>query len=371
MIPRKRVWRALAVLVLTMLIAACGSGDDAGDTTTTAETDTTAAAPDTTEAPTGTTEAPTETTEAMDDMTALVEAAQEEGTLTLYGVPAEPVQQTLAEEFNAEYGITVEFVRLVSSDLQQRLAAEADSGATVADVILLTHSPFYAEGLENGWLIPTADAGVPNFPGDYPADYVVNDGAFGVVSVVPTSIVYNTDLVDTPPTDWTDYADPAYADGLLQIANPGTSPANLAFWKMLREEYGDEFLENVGANEPVWHDSAVPATQAVAAGEGALGFPGVDAIISNLQGEGAPIEAAQPELTSGPMIAVGVTGEAPHPNAGALFAAWLLSQDGSELLAEASGAGSPYGLGLPADFRAPVIPDEEESQEILDLLGAP
>lgn len=348
------------LFVLALFVAACGGGEEAG-----------------TDEPTdgggAETEAPTDDATEPDgggdsDLEALAAAAQEEGSLTLYGVLDESVLQSLSEEFSQEFGVTLNFIRLVSSDLQQRFSAEADAGAPAADAIILSHSPFFAEALDSGWLTPLDEAGLPNFPGDFPAEYIVNDGAAAVASVVATSIVYNTDLVETPPTDWTDYADPAYSGGLLQIARPDSSPISLAFWQLMRDEYGDEFLQDVAANDPVWHNSAVPATQAVAAGEGALGHPGVDAIVANLQGEGAPIEQAMPALTSGPLTAVGLSADAQNPNAAKLFAAWILSEEGSQFLAEASGAGSPYGFNLPEDFRPPQVPSEEQAQELMQLL---
>lgn len=303
------------------------------------------------------------------DLDALAEAAREEGSMTLYGVLDESVLQDLAAQFSQEYGVNVDVVRLVSADLQQRFAAEADAGAPAADAIILSHSPFFNEAFDSGWLTPLDDAGLPNFPGDFPEQYIVNDGGAAVVSVIPTTMVYNTEVVESPPTDWQDYADPAYAGGLLHIARPDSSPISLAFWQMLREEYGDEYLQDVAANEPVWHNSAVPATQAVAAGEGALGHPGVDAIVKNLQGEGAPIEQVMPELTSGPLTAIGLAEGAQNPNAAKLFAAWLLTEDGARFLADASSAGSPYGYNLPEDFRPPQVPNEEQAAELMELLG--
>lgn len=298
----------------------------------------------------------------------LVTAAQEEGSLTLYGVPDEPLLQSLGEEFTELYGVEVESIRLVSADLAQRFSSEAGADAPESDAILLTHSPFYAEALEEGWLTPLSEADVPEQPDDYPEDFLVDDGETALVSLVPTSMVYNTDSVDGEPSSWEDYADPEF-QGQLAIAEPASSPANLAFWQLMRDEYGDDFLRGVADNEPTWHNSAVSGTQAVGAGEEALAHPGVQAIVDNLRGEGAPIDAIVPGPSTGPEIALGIAADSQNPNAAALFAHYMLSEEGSTHLAEISNAASPYGYGL-EEFQRPQEVSDEQGEEIVELLGA-
>jgi iron(III) transport system substrate-binding protein len=343
---RNRLEAVGAGLALTLLLTACGGGsdDDSGSEDV--------AAP---------------TIEGSAELDELVAAAQEENCLTLYGAPEEDVLRAVTDAFTEEYDVPVSFVRLVSADLIQRFSSEAEAGAVAADAILLTHSPFYQEAYDNGWLQPVSEAEIPSFPGDFPEEYTADDGATPIATLVPTTMVYNTDLVDQAPDSWEAYADPAY-QGELLFAAPSSSPANVAFWAMLREEYGDEFLESVAANEPTWYNSAVPATQAVAAGEGALGFPGVAAIVKSLQDAGAPIEQSRPTPTTGPEIALGLSAESPCPNAARLFANYVLSEEGNTYLNEVSGAISPYAPEA-ADFVRPTPVPEEEAQEIIALLG--
>ncbi|WP_026453751.1 ABC transporter substrate-binding protein [Saccharomonospora iraqiensis] len=298
----------------------------------------------------------------------LVEAAQQEGTLTLYGVPDEAVLQALGDRFTELYGVDVEPVRLVSADLSQRFSSEADSGAPASDAILLTHSPFFGDALDKDWLSPVSEADIPDYPGDYPGEYLERDGDVPIVSLVQTSMVYNTDAVSQAPTSWKAYADPAYR-GRLAIADPATSPANLAFWQLMRDEYGDDFLRAIAANRPSWQNSAVPGTQAVAAGEAVLGHPGVEAIVRNLRDSGAPVDTTVPGPSTGPEIALGLTANSEHPNAAKLFAHFVLSEEGSTLLAEESGAGSPYGTNLTEGFARPEPVSAEQEKAITQLLG--
>src|SRR5690606_34284755 len=79
--------------------------------------------------------------------------------------------------FEEKYDVAVEAIRLVTGDLTQRFAAEAEAGAPVADVIVSTHSPFFDEALANEWLVPLSEAGIPDHPGDFPEEDLENDGA--------------------------------------------------------------------------------------------------------------------------------------------------------------------------------------------------
>ncbi|WP_403024543.1 ABC transporter substrate-binding protein [Salinibacterium sp. GXW1014] len=298
----------------------------------------------------------------------LIDAATEEGEMTLYSIIDEGPMRAVAQAFTDKYGVDVSVQRLVSADLQQRYSAEAEAGATVADVVMLTHSPFYSDGFDKGWLTPLADADIPGFD-EYPADFVRNDGGAAIVSLVPTRLVYNTDAVEEEPTSWEEYADPKYK-GKLLFAAPDTSPANLTFWSLMVDEFGEDFLRDVAKNEPTWMNSAVVTTQGVAAGEGDLAHPGVLAIVNTLKKEGAPVEAALLGPTTGPEIGIALSAESPSPNAAKLFAHFLLSQEGSEVLAEETGDGSPFGLNMVDGWVSPGPVNDETKAKINELLGA-
>ncbi|SHN39143.1 ABC transporter substrate-binding protein [Cryptosporangium aurantiacum] len=343
---RKSIVALGASLALTLTLAACGDGgsDNRADV----------AAPTLSDSP---------------ELQQLVADAKKDNCLTLYGVPDESTLKAVTAAFTKEYDIPVSFTRLVSADLSQRFSTEAASGAPAADVILLTHSPFYKDALAKGWLNPVDKAGVPAYPGTFPTGYTADDGATPVVQLVATSLAYNSELVKTAPDSWEDYADPAYKGELL-FAEPTSSPANVAFWQLMRDTYGDDFLTKVAANKPKWYNSAVPATQAVAAGEGSLAFPGVTPIVNSLKGSGAPVELAKLSPTTGPEIALGLTAKSKCPNAAKLFANYLLTEEGNTYLNKLSGDISPFAPNAKDFVRPKPVPDAQ-AQEISRLLGAP
>ena len=322
-----------AVAASALLIAGCGGGEptDTGSPT----------GPETTDADTTDDTGDDASGEFDAETQSLIDEARAAGTVTLYSMIDEAALRTVAEAFTEKYGVDVAPLRLVTGDLTQRYSAEAASGTAAADVILMTHSPFFQEALDNGWITGLGDLDLPAEAQVIPDDFIENDGAIPVVSLVPTEAVSNSDNVTEPLQAWTDFASAEF-NGRLMLAEPDSSPANAAFWSLMRDEFGDEFLEGVAANDPRWGAGAVPITQAVAAGEADLGHPGVAAIVTNLQSQGAPVELVSLSPTTGPEAAVGVSASSPNQAGGKLMALYLMSEEGNRLLNDETTAISPY-----------------------------
>ena len=334
-----------AGVLLAMSLGACAGGGSAGSTGSAAPTE--PAAP---------------------ELEAMIAGAQQDNCLTVYGILDESVLKEVTDRFTELYGVPASFVRLVSADLSQRFATEAEAGATAADVILLTHSGFYSDALSKGWLTPADEAGLPAFE-EFPTEYTADDGATPLVDFVPITLVYNSDLVSSVPDSWEVYADPTYENELM-FSDPVSSPAQVAFWQLMRDTYGDDYLRAVGENKPTWYNSAVPAAQAVAAGEGALGFPGVQAIVANLQSAGAPLDMVRLSPTTGSEVGIGIAADAPCPSAARLFANFLISEEGNTFLNDVSGDISPYSEEI-ADFARAAKLSDDEIRELQTLLGSP
>lgn len=300
---------------------------------------------------------------------ALVEEARAAGSVTLYSMVDEAVLRDVADDFQSAYGVKVEPVRLVSSDLAQRFSSEASTGKSPADLIMLTDSPFYDEALGEGWITPFSEVDLPSsLTGDFPEELYTHDGSVPMVSFVPTDMVYNTDQVDSAPTSWEAYADPAYA-GQLQIAEVDSSPANVAFWSLVRNEYGDGLLEEIGANNPTVSGGAVPGTQAVAAGEATLGHPGVLPVVESLKGSGAPVEIASLSPTTGPEVGLGLAENSPNPAGAKLLAAYLMSEEGNLSFNEAASQISPFDAEGMERFTRTTDVEMSEAAELKSLLG--
>ncbi|WBB75630.1 extracellular solute-binding protein [Micromonospora sp. WMMD1128] len=336
--PRRRYLAAAAVV----LLAITGCGDRGGEA---AEV----AAPD-----------------------GLESAAKEEGTVTLYSSVEEDATATFAKSFTDRYDVEVQVVRLTSAQLAQRFAAEAQAGAPAADALLISRTGFTADAIESGWLVPLADAGLPDFPGNLDERFVLPDEGTAISIIQPAGIAYNTDLVPAgeAPKTWADLLDPKWK-GRIAIPDPASSASYIGEWLVVAEASGPDFLQRFAAQDLKKYASGVPAAAAVAAGEAAFCVMGLASHIVDPKAKGAPIEFVAPPLTSGAEVVPGVAANSRHPNAARLLIQYALSAEGSKVLADAAGAVSPYDTtNLPTEYVSPDLAGAKTKQaQVIGNLG--
>jgi iron(III) transport system substrate-binding protein len=277
----------------------------------------------------------------------------------------------VSDGFEAAYGIDVEFSRLATADLSQRYSAEASTGQPAADAVIVSNTPFVADARSKGWTVPLAEAGIPDYPGTYPPNFLLPDRGTAIVSIEPSGIAYNTDAVpaDQAPKDWKDLADPKWKGKILLI-DPAGSPAYLDFWNVVsRDGGGNDVLEGIAANVARTYPSGVPAVEALGAGEGAIVVPSTGSIADGAKKKGAPVGYTQPALSTGPELALLVSKEAAHPNAARLFAHYILFGDGQKLLNDLPYTASPAtGEDLPGSYVRAPSDSAKRKDELLGLL---
>lgn len=304
---------------------------------------------------------------------ALVEAAVAEGSLTLYTSGSEAAMAELGRDFQREFGITVNMLRLPSGALNARYGTEMESGVAQVDVYNAATIDLYE--LHTEWWQPITAELVPS-SADWPTsarkDHYMYTGHSG------HGLVYNTNLVDNPPRSWEDVLDPEYANDCL-IIDPRTSPTFVSFYSLLAEGYGDEFLERLHAQNCKFAQAGLPTSQEVAAGGAKIGFPVTVSQVEEPQAMGAPIERTEPALESpvpshGVVQYFGIPVSAPNPNAARLYLNWFLSADTQNKLCSLVGVGSPLAAAdgcaaVADDFQPSRSVPEEERAKVMRLLG--
>jgi iron(III) transport system substrate-binding protein len=302
----------------------------------------------------------------------LVEAAQNEGIVTWYvSIPDEPVQAAAAA-FEEEYGIPVEVVRMGSPVLAQRYSTERDSGQSVGDLVTIPEAHVLDEYLEKGWIRELPADQVENMA-DWPEEALHKDAYF-LVNSQPIGVAYNTDKLSASDVEsWEDLLDPKLK-GEIDTADPQSFLSWTELLRILKEEYGEEFLEGLADNDIKKVDSAIPGTQQVAAGESLATFPSLPSVVNPLKESGAPVELAYLAPTTGVEQYTAVAEGSPHPNAALLFANFLMSEKGQIALNEGFGI-SPLGEleGTLPEPEGYVTPDLslalEEQDHLNELLG--
>lgn len=346
---RRRWPQVAAALASTVVLAACGGsgGSDAS------------AAP-------------------VDPATAeLYTAAQQEAPLTLYSSQNPELIESTVAAFNEQYpDVTVETSRLASGALATRYAAERDAGVCTAGAVIIGDPVFLEQGVERGWFATVGPDQVPELP-EWPDEYYSFD-AVARISLIPAAITTNTTKIpeaDAPATVQ-DLLDPALR-GQIVLVDPRSTPGWMALMNLLRQEYGDDFLRGLAAQQVAFADSSVPATQQVAAGERAVVFPTITSVADPLVEQGAPLttNVITEGVTTGIEQFVAISECAASPNAARLFMNFLLTPEGQAAVNGSVAASPREGvagtLPLPEGYTDPAIGEltPEIEQQILRLLG--
>jgi iron(III) transport system substrate-binding protein len=295
----------------------------------------------------------------------LIAAARKEGKGSLYAVTDPTIIQAVVARFKEKYGIEIEVTRLVSGALGQRLTAEHDSGAPVADVVMdtdkLLHETLAARGMFTR---------VTEIPGLEAYPESLRSATSVIVSHIPYSLVWNTSLVKETPKSWEDLVDPRWKGKLLFIdPRVGGSPA---LWHVLmRDTYGEAFLRTLGQNgQPA--PSVVPGLQRIASGSKAIYAPGIHQVVVGLLAKNAPIGETFPQPTISSDTSLSLMTRAPRPAVARLLAHFILSVEGQAILNK--NGFSPI-KGVPGTLELPRIatPDyrtiKDKIPGLVSLLG--
>lgn len=333
--------RALsAFLVAGIVLSGCGSG---GETTAAEGTDEDVAAEPAT--PSDATTAATDESDctkmeealsALADLeyeerlTKIEEEAKREGTVILYASARTEQQDAWAEKFNEVYPeLALQYVRVDSSTLMDRMIAEKNAGRALFDVAStdsVTGALLKAEDLYE------PHQGVP-VPPQIPARYV--DDTFVIQYINPNVIAWNTDLVssDEAPRDWDELLDPKWK-GMVAT---DYAPDNW-FVGLLEErgeegarEYLDEFY---GTNEALVRKGHSNLANLVAAGEVPIGAELYSYKVEELIEEGAPLDYAAPNPTPANATGISLSKCANNPFAAILLFNFFLTAEGGQVVGD-------------------------------------
>lgn len=312
----RRVSAVTITLALALVAAACGGGSDSSD-----DADRNLDA-----GPQG--------DAAWDD---LVAAAQEEGSVTIYSSQGLDQLNDLAARFQGEYGITVTVVRDIDSALETKLDAEDTTGNHVADVVAVADGNWAEDKGGQGWF-ETPSGPAFDEPAYDAASNLSADGHF-VSSAAVLTFGWNTSLYPEGLDDYDDLLDPALAGGKIGVMEPG-SPSVVDFYtNYLAGKFGDDFLEELAAQEPRLYPSSLPMAQALASGE--ISAAAFVQVMTDEKEAGAPVESGLSDTVWGARFETAVLADAPHPKAAQLLANYMITPSGQEAIARKSAAVLP------------------------------
>jgi iron(III) transport system substrate-binding protein len=263
----------------------------------------------------------------------LVEAAKKEGTAVFYTSIELQTAEKLGKAFEAAYpGIKVQVERNGCERIVQRLAQERGSGIHAADVIECSDMTALLDWKRQGWLAPFVPADVEKWP----TDQRDPDGFFATERFTLAPIEYNTRMVkpEEAPKSFADLLDPKWKSKIVK-AHPGYSGTIMTVTFEMTRDIGWDFFKKLGQQQIMQVQSAAEPPKKVAQGERPVAADGGEYLPLQMIATGAPLALVYPtEGTPSIPGGAGVVADAPHANAARLFALYLFSREGQQLLSD-------------------------------------
>ncbi len=282
----------------------------------------------------------------------LVAKARAEGTLLFYTSMAPSESNRLAQAFEKKYGIKVQVWRNLSEAVLQRALAEAQARRHSVDVIE-TNGPevdaLAKEGVVAEFFSPHVTSLRP---------FAVPAHRKWVSDRVNLFVVgYNTMKVkrEDIPASYEGFLDPKWKGKLaIEATDQEWLGALIKFWG---EPRGMDFFRKLAAQKPELRKGHVLLAQLIAAGEIPVGLTAYSANMDSIKEKGGPVDWVAVEPLVGRPQGLAVTKNAPHPNAALLFADFVLSPEGMELLGAMGRVPTSKNVKTPLDTTKSIILD--------------
>lgn len=264
------------------------------------------------------------------------EASDElEDKVVVYSTHGDDMIAMVADEFEKETGVTVEFINL-KGELSERVEAEKDNPQ--ADVMFGGASNLFMDLKANDVFEPFE----PEWTGSLDSMFKDSENYwFGTIKT-PVVLFYNTEMVATEdlPDDWIDLTNEKY-EGQLIFRNALSSSARVMYSALLQQyeknsslEEGWEFMKAMDENTKQYFDSGSLMMQSIGRKEASISFSTLNDILDNKINNNLPIEIV--DLESGfPVITDGIAviKNSPHPEAAKAFVEFAGSANVQSMLA--------------------------------------
>jgi iron(III) transport system substrate-binding protein len=257
----------------------------------------------------------------------VVERAKQEGTVSLYTSMQLVDSRPLTEAFEKRYGIKVALWRASGEKVVQRVLAEARGGRYDVDVVEtdgaqmeILHREQQLARFQSPSMRDIPPAMLPAHGGYVPTRLSLYVVAWNTQRVAPSEV----------PRAYEDLLDPKWTGRFALEAADVAWFAAVA--KAMGEDKGIAYFRRLAAMKPSLRSGHTLMTELVAAGEIDLALDAHVQGVARLKDKGAPIEWKALQPSFGQPSSVGVARRAPHPNAAWLFADFILSQEGQEII---------------------------------------
>jgi iron(III) transport system substrate-binding protein len=168
---------------------------------------------------------------------------------------------------------------------------------------------------------------------DYDTDAYLFDGNYFNVSAVVFTYAWNTDELPEGIDGYEGLLDPSLSGGLVGVVDPAIAPVLADFYGWLDRTFGEDYTEQLAAQGPRIYPGGGANQEALVSGEIVASsyvapYPTLDELIA----DGAPIDYGIPDEAWGAKFYGTIIDGTSNPNAAQLFADFMVSPTGQELI---------------------------------------
>lgn len=310
--------------------------------------------------------------------------AQKERKLVIYGSEGGTVRSTLVEEFRKKFDIQIEWTTGTPSELQNRVLTERKAGLYAADIVMVgpTTLPFFLKGqgiflpMDSYIILPEVKEPRLWYQNKFP--WFDNEHtAIGHSGQVNRPVTANSQIVN--PAEISDFADllnPRWK-GKISLNDPTASGTGQTGFGMMGDFIaGWDFMNRLAQQEPFITRDYRLQVDWLAKGRYPVAFWARTEVIYEYNRAGAAIQFLNLKgagyMTNG-SAGIALLSNTPHPNASTVYLNWFLTKEGQYVYSKSRGYQS-MRVDVPVDHLDPgTIRDptrtypHSNSPEALDL----
>ena len=257
----------------------------------------------------------------------LLEGARREGELVYYASMNVAEANAVIGAFEKRYPfIKVKLNRIGSEKLLTRVLTEARAKKIFADVIQTVEFSMHIFS-RSGILARYT----PQANSIYPKEFK-EEGFWTTVYYNAYVTGYNTRLVTARalPKSYDDLLDPKWKGALMMEGTKADWFAGML--QILGQERGLKYMRALAKQQPSPREGHELLAQLIVAGEGLFDINIPAASVERMKERGAPIEWTALGEVPAIMVGIGLSAQAPHPNAAKVFLDFVLSREGQKLM---------------------------------------
>jgi iron(III) transport system substrate-binding protein len=267
----------------------------------------------------------------IESLNELYEKAKKEGRVVVYAATSTKTEEVVFPAFEKRFpGITVNHVNATADKLVARALAEARGGKVIGDVLSGTMN-YISQLREQNMLLDIALPEAAAYPASLKGGYWVATDTEYFIAAWNTSRLKKED----EPKRFDDFSDPKWANRLIAEPRDFQVLLGLAKYKYQSDDKAIELFKKIAANKLEFHKGHSQLVDFLAAGQADACVTCYAHHIPPMVRKGAPLQIMLSEGVGRIGGTVTLLKGAPHPNAGLLWARWLISEEGQRIFARA------------------------------------